>query len=794
MPRLPSPLVFAGLVPLFVAPGCLVTPEAFVEARARFQDADGDGISEYEGDCGPEDPATWPGAPELCDGKDNNCDGAVDNNPEGSLWFFDGDQDGHGDPNQPQAACDPPEGFVASSEDCDDADPAIHPDQPEACNDVDDDCDGSIDEDAPPSRSWFPDSDGDGHGNPATPLTICADPGGAYVLEGDDCDDDDASVHPGAPEACNGVDDDCDEQVDEAPTVDPHTWTWDADADGFGDDSTAVEQCLSPGEGFVRDGGDCNDADPTVYPGAPETCNRIDDDCDGTPDDPPTVGDGSWYVDLDLDGYGDDSSTETTCTPAEGMVDRGGDCDDTNDAVHPDATEICNDALDNDCDGSPAPCFWPTSLDMQDHTTIFGAVEPAGIGESGAMGDLDGDGADELYVSAYAGYDPTSGEQKGAILGWRTPIPTAPDALNPDIAIGGQYNGIGFSMDIGDLNGDGYDDLLSGNAVEFAVINGGGGAYVHLGPTSSTSLSSSNAWVLYGPNTAGYVGRSAHILDDLDGDGIRDYGISSEDEHAPYDGAGAVYIYTHIGTGTAWADEEADIAVFGERTSHKLGTDFDSLDVDGDGFSDLFVGELVGDSGAGGGRIFLGPVRGEAYASDADVHIIGEGGRTGISVDALGDVSGDGIDDFVLVGDQVSTGTGNGSAYIHWGSTTIGDVRVTDAEVKYRSDFTDQAFGFEVRNLGDLNQDGHTDMGVNSTMGFTSGTYLYFGPFSAPGTYSASTDADVSMAADGIHDTYLTALYSGDTNDDGVLDVMVGSSYGGTDDEGVLYIVDGVGY
>ena len=779
---------------LLAAPGCLLTPDAFDDARARFEDGDGDGITEWDGDCAPDDPATFPGAPEVCDGKDNDCDKAIDESPEGPLWFFDGDHDGHGDPLQAVAACAAPDGHVASDGDCNDADPAIHPDAEEACNDRDDDCDGTADEGAPATRSWYPDGDGDGHGNPATPLTICADPGGGYVLEGDDCDDADPTVHPGADEACNDRDDDCDHLVDEEPTVDPLTWTFDGDNDGYGSDTTAVEQCVSPGEGFVIEGGDCDDTEPEVYPGAPEWCNDRDDDCDDLVDDPPTTGDGSWYVDADNDGYGDDASSETTCSPEPGMVDRGGDCDDTDSAVNPDASEVCNDGVDNNCDGTPAPCSWPSSLDMEDYTVVEGDDENAFLGRSGVCGDLDGDGLLELWTGAPVGYDPTTGGAYGAVVGWEAPIPSSPDALAPDLAVGGNYNGIGYGMDIGDIDGDGYDDLLTGNATEQAGAFLGGGGYVFQGPLSAMTLPSSAAWLLYGPSTYGFVGMSAHIIGDLDGDGQLEFGLSSEDEYAPEDGQGAVYIFTHIGSGTEWVDDAADITLTGDVENQKFGTDFDSLDVDGDGFLDLFVGEQIGTTGAGGGRIFLGPVRGDMTAADADVHIFGDGGFTGRSVDNMGDVSGDGLDDFVLCGNQSTTTYGVGNAYLLWGSTSISDVTVSDAEVKIRGDFTDQAFGWGVRNLGDLNLDGHNDLGVTSTMGFTSGAYLYFGPFSVAGTYSASTDADVSMAADGIEDTYLTAIYAGDVNGDTVPDVMVGSSYGGTDHEGVLYIVDGVGF
>jgi hypothetical protein len=125
----------AWVLPL--ATGCLLTPDAFEAERARFLDGDGDGVSEEQGDCSPDDPATYPGAVEVCDGKDNDCDGQTDEDPEGPMWFFDGDGDGLGTSTDALAACTQPEGFVAEGGDCNDTDPAIHPGQAEACNDVD---------------------------------------------------------------------------------------------------------------------------------------------------------------------------------------------------------------------------------------------------------------------------------------------------------------------------------------------------------------------------------------------------------------------------------------------------------------------------------------------------------------------------------------------------------------------------------------------------------------------------------------------------------------------------------
>jgi hypothetical protein len=138
-----------------------------------------------------------------------------------------------------------------------------------------------------------------------------------------------------------------------------------------------------------------------VHPGADELCNDEDDDCDGVVDDPPTVGDGVWYRDDDGDGFGDIAGGTSTCDPAPGLVDVGGDCDDSDSAVNPDAEEVCNDGVDNDCDGSPNHCVWDSAVDLTDHVGVWGAETFSWLGVAGATGDLDGDGIDELYVGSY---------------------------------------------------------------------------------------------------------------------------------------------------------------------------------------------------------------------------------------------------------------------------------------------------------------------------------------------------------------------------------------------------------
>lgn len=196
--------------------------------------------------------------------------------PCNDLWYVDLDGDGFGDPTRAWSACVAPEGMVDNGRDCNDLNPQVHPGAPERCNAVDDDCDGLVDEDL--VARWYADHDGDGYGDPLVSIDTCAPPP-EYVISGEDCDDGDANVHPGAKELCNGKDDDCNGVIDDA-VLNPRAWFRDADEDGFGDPNVVAWRCHAP-PGWVADETDCNDADPEVNPGKADVCNGIDDDCDG---------------------------------------------------------------------------------------------------------------------------------------------------------------------------------------------------------------------------------------------------------------------------------------------------------------------------------------------------------------------------------------------------------------------------------------------------------------------------------------------------------------------------------
>lgn len=233
-------------------------------------------------DCDDAVATTYPGADETCNGDDDDCDGTTDEDDaiDAPVWFADGDGDGFGDKRLARRACAQPSGYVSDQTDCDDLRKEVKPGGAELCNTIDDDCDGTVDEDdAVDARTWYADTDGDGFGDALEADTACAAPRG-YVADKTDCDDAERSTYPGADETCDGEDDDCDGTTDEDDAVDAKTLYADADADGYGDPRYSAKTCTTK-TGYVSNDDDCNDLDDEVNPKAVETCDGVDDDCDG---------------------------------------------------------------------------------------------------------------------------------------------------------------------------------------------------------------------------------------------------------------------------------------------------------------------------------------------------------------------------------------------------------------------------------------------------------------------------------------------------------------------------------
>jgi hypothetical protein len=341
------------------------TDDTGVGERIFHADADGDGfgrevtaIAACEappghvtaiGDCDDEDPTIHPEADDLCNARDDDCDGRIDEDVPPVVRFRDADGDQRGDFAVQVTTCDPDlPGHVAVDGDCDDSDPAVYSGAPDAdCDGVDNDCDGTSDEHAV-FTTWRPDLDGDGWGDPdGIPVSSCADVAGHAPTTGD-CDDANPLVAPDRQDGdCDGVDDDCNGIADDqAVFVD---YIPDTDGDGWGDAAFPPVASCAPIPGSVTRGGDCDDNAPAIHQGAnDDNCDGIDNDCDGVADDDAVFA--LYFVDDDDDGWGADTGALESCLPLPDRVLRAGDCADDDATRHPAVPEAC-DGIDNDCNG-----------------------------------------------------------------------------------------------------------------------------------------------------------------------------------------------------------------------------------------------------------------------------------------------------------------------------------------------------------------------------------------------------------------------------------------------------------
>ncbi|MGB3074452.1 MAG: MopE-related protein [Chitinophagales bacterium] len=262
------------------------------------------------------------------------------------TFYKDNDYDGFGNHSVWVMGSSSVSGYVSNDLDCNDATGTIHPGAQETCNNIDDNCNGETDEIA--GTAFYADADMDGFGNPGAALTACAAPSG-YVADNSDCNDVESHIYPGATEVCNGLDDNCDAQIDDGVQS---LFYPDADGDGYGDAEGGILSCVEP-VGFVESATDCND-DPAsggfaIHPDATEACNGIDDDCDTQTDE----GGNSftYYRDDDSDGYGNAAVYINSCDAVSpsGYVLNSSDCNDDEPGIHPGTAEVCN-SLDDDCD------------------------------------------------------------------------------------------------------------------------------------------------------------------------------------------------------------------------------------------------------------------------------------------------------------------------------------------------------------------------------------------------------------------------------------------------------------
>ncbi|MEC7241822.1 MAG: MopE-related protein [Myxococcota bacterium] len=582
----------------------------------------------------------------------------------------------------------------------------------------------------------------------------------------EDCNDEDASVYPGAEELCDEVDNNCDEVVDEGFDNDADGY-WSAAECAFGDDCDDNDATANPagtevpydgidqdcidgdladvdGDGYDAQeagGEDCNDEDSAINPDATDVPkNDIDEDCSG-----------SDNYDGDMDGYDDEAFG-------------GDDCDDDDASINPDAVDWMNDGVDSNCDG---PDGDEVSLDDVSHL-IEGTLDTNGIpdyaGYNVALCDLDADGLGDVVVNA-----PFSNQYQGktAIFygsgssNW-TPTLSLTDA---DTLIEGAVGDcVGWSAACGDFDGDGYDDL--------SVTTG----EIFYYPTQGGYEAELKVLVYHG--TGGTLGGS---LGEIDAD---------------------VVVNAALGVPN-------DAVVFSFETRFQ--------DINGDGAAEILgiYGSEVAERFNGEQRALAIP--GGSYSGELDLEDFDLYGfeppqaHTLTDIQVVDDLTGDGFPEFFFGAPLAATfppddiNSLEGLVYVisptSWPTTPSSDNSIRDlANLVIVGDSESSYFGLNSA-FADFDGDGSLDW-VTSAIGDSTyeefnGAVAFFSDIgstlqSASGKQTASSLASGMLYGDDPSGQLgNTLLAVGDMNGNATEDVLVAEPFGGLSGSGFLWLVDG---
>jgi hypothetical protein len=527
-------------------------------------------------------------------------------------------------------------------------------------------------------------------------------------------------------------------------------------------DDTAIEPVDADGDGHSSDV-DCDDTDPSVHPNADELCNSLDDDCDGDVDED-AVDAPTWYSDADGDSWGDPEAPVQACSQPEDAVGDSTDCDDDDTASHPGADEVCYDDTDNDCDGeTDEDCACPDEYPLEGaDAVLFGNTEEglAGYSVAGA-GDVNGDGYDDLIIGA-----------PGAA--WE---------------------------------GDELEGYYEGGA--------NGAATIVLGPVSGDQdLEHASAWIegTYDFDSTRCVstGWSVAGVGDTNGDGYDDVLIGDPDMFADGywtrdypSGMAALFLGPVSGVQHMFA---ADAIMNWGGYHSDVGYDVAGAgDIDGDGLSDILISApFGGHADKDGGEVYVltGPVTGTIHSSDLQAVLTSSSycAYAGVAVSSAGDVNGDGLDD-ILVGAPYDSANAEyaGAAYLVLGPVS-GTFMLSSSHLRLLGDEAYENVGRAVSDAGDLNGDGYGDFVLGqrgkSLVEHASGAvFVFYG--NAHGGQSGDSNLDSAAAALTGTMEYERAAGSvacaGDSDGDGRSDLLVGRDFydANPDLDGTTWLVHG---
>ncbi|MCP4810329.1 MAG: hypothetical protein GY913_04795 [Proteobacteria bacterium] len=575
----------------------------------------------------------------------------------------------------------------------------------------------------------------------------------------------------------------------------------------------APEVVEDPGHDWDLDGqterqGDCDDASASVGQGFVEVCDGLDNDCDGRVDEDDASDAVVWFQDLDEDGFG--FGERAACAVPQGFVGAGGDCDDQDAAIHPDAAEVC-DQVDNDCDGE-------VDGGSADAATFYADADGDGYGDS-AVSELacqasegfvdNAADCDDTSTAAWPGHPEICGDGLDNDCSGTASAVCLDDDLAGAQWIAGTAGGENLGQAVygpGDRDGDGLPDLLIASPGRDTTDQQSGALELFLGPVADGTVVDDASWTLAGvsknaefgtrlahSSTALWVGAPGHQAD-IDKDEIgTNVGAAYLVEGTPgatdvseaavawvvgsaqgdrlgsavalVDGQPAVGV-----PGAAWSDDEPGVVLIFEETLGELDPDAAATiwgegqasytgvallgaDVDGDGLSDMAIG-APGRKTWGSVYVHHAPFS-DALASDGVEWEGPEGGDYGSAL-AAWDAQGDGLVD-VVVG-----APGTGEIYVG------GELLLAESEV-----------GHVLAAAPDVDGDGFDELLVG---GDGRAWVVFGGPDPELGPELAWDEGgDLGAALAGL----------GDLDGDGHADLAIGAPGHGAGEEGVVLLLRG---
>jgi hypothetical protein len=584
------------------------------------------------------------------------------------------------------------------------------------------------------------------------------------------------------------IPDDCD---DTDPSIQIHQWFVDQDNDGYGS-AVIVENCTQPAN-TATNSDDCNDDDPLISPSEEELCDGIDNDCNFEIDDEP-ANQLKFYRDQDGDFFGDSEVWMESCSSSIGWVDDQTDCDDTRADINPDADEICETGVDENCNDDAYECYFSGQhWDQDANLILMGNNDNDQLGSAIAWaGEWDENDGDELWIGApdhdaiksNAGVASIFGaNQQGQMLAEHS----------GQVSLWGEIGQAALGttvLSLQDADGDGRKELVaatpssSDNALSF-VFSGDEPNTLILEPRMTLE---SNAGKIK-------LGETLAALSDLDGDGLEELLVGCPDfDYGSEQKNGAVAIVLS----TEWNQEVVGKRLFLTTDSAVIYAGYDSLslfgsslnsagDTSGDGIHEMIAGAPHHSDGTHhrGAVALVQP-----DITQSGVHIVTSQGalllgntkddKFGAAVAGVGDTNGDGYDDILIGAPFVDDGNGhdNGNALLFLGP--LSDQAIYEDHIGRFSTFDDNAqLGHAVSAAGDINDDGFDDIAIGAPGALADNgdavgaVYFFLGPIGSNFDVSdAETIATGSL--DGQKFGYVLGG-SGDYDGDGRPDFAIGA-------------------